>query len=316
MSQAHADTIAQLHTVRDWLRFGTSAFTRAKLVFGHGTASALDEAAFLILMALDLPIDQLDPWLEARLTTPEREAIARLFARRIETRKPASYLVNAAFIGGHRFYVDERVIVPRSYIGELLCGGDGLTDLAWGDPSRVGRILDLCTGSGCLAVLAALAFPAACVDAAELSETAIVVARRNVADYGLADRVEIIASDLFAALAPDRRYDLIIANPPYVAAAEVAAFAPEYRAEPVLAHLGGADGLELVHRILREAAALLEPGGMLVVEIGTGRERLEAAYPDLEVLWLNTETSEGEVLAVSREALTALQAPAKAKRRK
>ena len=311
---SNRDEVAELHTVRDWLRFGTTQFTRAKLVFGHGTSSALDEAAFLILMALDLPVDSLEPWLDARLTLPERETIAALFASRIESRKPAAYLVNAAFIQGHRFYVDERVIVPRSYIGELL--GVGLTAVA-GDPGGIGRVLDVCTGSGCLAILAALAFPDAQVDAVELSGEAIAVAARNVDDYGLHDRITLYVSDLFEGLPPGERYDLIVANPPYVAAAEVAAFDPEYRAEPAMAHLGGADGLDLVRRILGDAPGRLNGDGTLVMEIGTGRARFEAAYPGLDVMWLDTATSEGEVFAVTAEALAAgLGAGPKGKRRK
>ena len=293
--------IAELVTIRDWLRFGTSEFSRAGLVFGHGTASASDEAAFLILMALHLPIDALEPWLDARLTTPERAAIADLFARRIQTRKPAAYLVNAAFIQGHRFYVDERVIVPRSFIGELLCA-DGLAACV-PDPGGVTRVLDLCTGSGCLAILAALAFPAAQVEASDLSRDAIAVAARNVDAYDLRDRVTVFASDLFEGLPRGHRYDLIIANPPYVAAAEVAAFAPEYRSEPLLAHAGGTDGLDLVRRILDGALAHLTPSGTLVVEIGTGRAALEDAYPQIEFVWLDTQTSEGEVFAVAAPEL-------------
>ena len=301
MSGADAP-VADLVTVRDWLRYGVSEFTRAGLVFGHGTASALDEAAFLILMALQLPIDTLEPWLDARLTVAERTAVCGLFRARIETRKPAAYLVNAAFIQGHKFYVDERVIVPRSYIGELICGG-GL-EAVMPEPEGVKRVLDVCTGSGCLAILAALAFPEAEVDAVELSGDALAVAARNVDDYGLKGRVKLYESDLFAALEPGRRYDLIIANPPYVASAEVAAFAPEYRAEPVLAHQGGADGLDLVRRIIDGAAERLTSNGTLIIEIGTGREALEVAYPHLDFLWLDTETSEGEVAAISAAALT------------
>ena len=288
--------IADLITVRDWLRYGVSEFTRAGLVFGHGTANALDEAAFLILMALNLPIDTMEPWLDARLTTTERAAVHTLFRARVKTRKPAAYLVNAAFIQGHRFYVDERVIVPRSYIGELICGG-GLAAVI-PEPGNVRNVLDVCTGSGCLAILTALAFPDAHVDAVELSGDAIAVAARNVDDYDLHERILIYFSDLFEELEPGKRYDLIIANPPYVAAAEVAAFAPEYAAEPVLAHEGGADGLDLVRRIIDGAGERLTPTGTLVVEIGTGRAALEVAYPHLPFLWLDTETSEGEVFAL------------------
>lgn len=301
MSQTTSATdIEELATIRDWLRFGTSQFTEAGLVFGHGTETALDEAAFLILTALHLPIDQLEPWLEARLTRGERTRLAGLFAERIASRKPAPYLVNAAWIKGRHFYVDERVIVPRSYIGELL-EEDRLSSVV-GDPEAVTRVLDLCTGSGCLAILAALAFPNASVEAADISADALEVAKRNVADYELADRVTLSQSDLFGAL-DGRTYDVIVSNPPYVTAQAVANFPPEYAAEPQLAHLGGEDGLDLVRRILDEAGRHLEPDGVLVVEVGRARDALETEYPDLPFLWLDTEQSEGELFALPADAL-------------
>ena len=296
---SQTSAIDDLLTVRDWLRYATSRFTAADLVFGHGTDAPLDEAAFLILSALHLPVDQLEPWLEARLTRDERSEIAGLIEARVTTRKPAPYLVNAAWIRGRKFYVDERVIVPRSYIGELL--DDGLSAVV-PDAEEVEQVLDLCTGSGCLAILAALAFPNAAVDAVDISPDALDVAARNVGDYGLADRVTLHKSDLLAGLGP-RKYDLIISNPPYVTSEAVAAFPPEYQAEPELAHLGGEDGMDLVRRILRDAAGYLAPGGVLVVEIGMGRETLETEYPDLPFLWLDTEQSEGEVFALGAEAL-------------
>src|SRR3990170_6159367 len=219
-----------LATVRDWLRYGVSRFTAAGLVYGHGTSTALDEAAFLILKTLHLPIDALEPWLEARLTRRGREQVAEIFEKRIATRKPAPYLVNEAWVQGHSFYVDERVFVPRSYIGELLEGG---LSAVVADREAVGRVLDLCTGSGCLAILAALAFPKARVDATDISDDALAVAQRNVADYRLEDRVRLMKSDLFPAVGA-ARYDLIVSNPPYVGAAAMAAFPPEHRAEPHL----------------------------------------------------------------------------------
>jgi ribosomal protein L3 glutamine methyltransferase len=289
----------ELATVRDWLRYAVSRFNRARLVYGHGTATAFDEAAFLILHTLHLPVDQIDPWLEARVLPAERRALADIVERRIASRKPAPYLTNEAWIGSCSFYVDERVIVPRSYIGELLRGG---LAGAVSDPAGVRSILDLCTGSGCLAILAAQAFPDANVDAGDISADALAVAERNVADYGLQDRIELIRSDLFDGLA-ERRYDLILANPPYVSDAAVAAFPPEYAAEPVAAHAGGGDGLDIVRRILRDAARHLTPEGTLVVEIGSGREILEREYPDAPFLWLDTAASEGEVFALNRDAL-------------
>ena len=317
MTGTNANTaIDDLHTVRDWLRYGISRFNAADIVYGHGTANATDEAAFLILKALHLPIDELEPWLDARLTIAERERVSAILEKRIATRKPAPYLVGEAWIQGHKFYVDERVIVPRSYIGELLAGG---LEAIVPEPEGVRHVLDLCTGSGCLAILAALAFPNAKVDAAEISADALAVAKQNVADYSLENRVRLIHSDLFAGFGPaannDQRYDLIISNPPYVSASAMAAFPPEFRAEPALAHAGGEDGLDIVRKILAEAGRHLTPDGTLVVEIGTGRELLEAKFPSLPFLWLDTETSEGEVFALTAEALADMQAKPIKKRR-
>lgn len=288
-----------LITLRDWLRYAVSRFNAAGLAYGHGTATALDEAAFLILHTLHLPVDQLEPWLDARLSMTERRALHEIIDKRITTRKPAPYLTNEALIQGHSFYVDERVIVPRSYIGELL-GKDlaGVVD----DPDAVERVLDLCTGGGCLAILAALAFPNAQIDASDVSAEALAVAERNVSDYGLGDRVSLIQSDLFGTLG-GRRYDLVLANPPYVSDAAAAAFPPEFAAEPKLAHAGGADGLEIVRRILADAKEHLTADGMLMVEVGTGRDILERDYPLLPFLWLETAESEGEVFALSATAL-------------
>lgn len=289
----------ELFTVRDWLRYGVSRFRSARLVFGHGTSTALDEAAFLILSALDLPVDQLEPWLDCRLTAAERVRIATLFELRITTRKPAPYLVNRAYIRGRDFYVDERVIVPRSYIGELL---DGELKTVVPDPESVTSVLDLCTGSGCLAIIAALTYPNAIVDAVDLSADALEVARRNVSEYGLEDRITLHQSDLFSGLG-SRHYDLILSNPPYVSADAIAAFPPEYQAEPVMAHAGGADGLDLVRRIISEAPRHLERDGVLVVEVGTGLDILEEEFPNLPFLWLETEDSSGEVFALTADEL-------------
>jgi ribosomal protein L3 glutamine methyltransferase len=304
MSPSGTDSpIHDLHTVRDWLRYGVSQFRSARLVFGHGTSTPIDEAAFLILSALDLPVDQLDPWVDCRLTAAERAKIATLFDLRINTRKPAPYLVNRAYIRGRDFYVDERVIVPRSYIGELL---DGELGTVVPDPETVTSVLDLCTGSGCLAIIAALTYPNAIVDAVDLSADALEVARRNVADYRLEDRITLHQSDLFTGLG-SRRYDLIISNPPYVSAEAVAAFPPEYKAEPVMAHAGGADGLDLVRRIITEAPRHLERDGVLVVEVGTGLDLLEEEFPNLPFLWLETEDSSGEVFALTDAELQSTQ---------
>lgn len=301
MPQTDRDLIVEnLVTVRDWLRYGVSAFTDAGLVFGHGTANATDEAAFLLLTSLHLPIDILDPWLDCRLTPIERDRILDLFAARITTRKPASYLTKSAWIQGRKFYVDERVIVPRSYIGELIAG-DGLAAAA--NPDTIERVLELCTGSGCLAILSAEAFPYAHIDASDLSGDALDVARRNVADYVLEDRISLIQSDLFDAI-PEASYDLIIANPPYVTTEAVAHFPPEYRAEPTMAHAGGVDGLDLVHRIIAEAPRYLSKTGALIVEVGQARAALEESRPDLPFFWLDTEASEGEVFVLQAQELT------------
>lgn len=301
---ACSEPASQLSTIRDFLRWALSEFRRAKVVHGHGTTSATDEAAFLILEALSLPVDDINPWLDARLLEHEKQRLAQLIRARIDTRMPAAYLVKRAYIHGIPFYVDERVIVPRSYIGELMFsgifGGDEAPLIE--DVSNVTSVLDLCTGSGCLAIIAAGIFPDAEVDAADLSADALEVARINVDEHDLADRVSLLEGDLFDAV-EGRTYDLIISNPPYVAGGEVQAFAPEYGHEPVMAHLGGEDGLDIVRRILAEAADHLNPGGGLLCEIGTGRERLVDDYPQLDFLWLDTEESEGEVFWITREQL-------------
>jgi ribosomal protein L3 glutamine methyltransferase len=294
--------IDDLVTLRDWLRFAVSAFTKAGLVFGHGTSRAVDEAAFLLLSTLNLPHDELEPWLDCRLSRTERVEILSILVRRIETRLPAPYLTRCAYIGPYRFYCDERVIVPRSFIGELL-NRDGLFATI-ADPESVARVLDLCTGSGCLAILAAHAFPSATVDACDLSAGALDVARRNVADYHLEERIKLYQGDLFGAVG-DNSYDLIISNPPYVTVSSAAAFPPEYKAEPRMAHVGGADGLDIVRRILDQAPEHLTDDGVLVVEIGEARAALEATYPHVPFLWLDTDESEGEVFAVNRSELVA-----------
>ncbi len=294
----------QLSTVRDFLRWALSEFRAAKLVHGHGTTSAIDEAAFLILETLHLPVDDINPWLDARLLDAERGALAEIIRQRIELRMPAAYLLKRAYIHGVPFYVDERVIVPRSYIGELMFSGvfSGEDTSLIEDPSRVTNVLDLCTGSGCLAILAAGIFPDAEIDAADLSHAALEVARINIEEHGLDNRINVLQGDLFEAV-EGRAYDLIISNPPYVASEEAAAFSPEYSHEPALAHIGGEDGLDIVRRILEDVANHLNPGGGLLCEIGTGRGLLVAEYPHLDFLWLDTEESQGEVFWITREQL-------------
>ncbi len=294
-SPAARDAAESLLTVRDFLRYAVTSFQRAELHFGHGARDAIDEAAFLVLESLSLPIDDINPWLEARLTAAERALLASRIEARVTTRQPAAYLVNRAYMKGAAFYVDARVLVPRSFIGELLgaelSGPEGAPLIP--DPMGVRRILELCTGSGCLAILASRAFPNAIVDAVDLSAEALAVARRNVDDYDLADRIALFEGDLYAPVA-GRRYDLIIANPPYVDAAAMAALPPEYRAEPALALAGGPDGLDIVRRIVDGASAALAPGGGLMCEIGEGRVALEASFPELPFFWVDTEESDGE----------------------
>jgi ribosomal protein L3 glutamine methyltransferase len=299
-AKAGQSPIDELVSVRDWLRYAVTSMNRAGLAYGHGTTNAVDEAAYLILATLDLPIDDINPWLDCRLALAEREGVNAVIAKRIETRKPAAYITNAAYIQGHKFYVDERVIVPRSFIGEFLVQ-DHLGTIV-PDPLAVRRVLDLCTGSGCLAILAALAFPNAEIDASDISADALAVAQRNIADYGLETRIRTFKADLFEGF-PPTTYDLIISNPPYVTAEAVAAFPPEYQAEPTLAHIGGVDGMDLVRRILDGAPSRLSPSGSLIVEIGMGQEALEASRPDLPFLWLDSETSQGEVFALQADDL-------------
>lgn len=297
-----SDALAELKTIRDWLRFGVTTFTGQNISFGHGTETALDEAAFLILRTLSLPVDALEPWLDARLTPAEREAIYDILQKRIETRLPAPYLVNEAWIGPYKFYVDERVIIPRSFIGELMCEG---LDAVVGDPTPVSSVLDLCTGSGCLAIIAADMFPNASIDAVDISADALAVAQKNVDDHDLADRITLAESNLFEALT-GKRYDLIISNPPYVTDDAVAAFPPEWAHEPRLAHAGGADGLVLVRSMLETARDHLSDNGTLIVEVGQTEGRLERDYPHLPFLWLDTQTTGGEVFALPASSLPAV----------
>lgn len=294
----------QLSTVRDLLRFAVSRFTEAGLSFGHGSDNAYDEAVYLILHTLKLPLDRLEPFLDARLVDEEIRQVLDVLARRVNLRTPAAYLTREAWLGEYRFYVDERVIVPRSFIAELL--PEALEP--WIEyPELVHRALDMCTGSGCLAVLLADLYPDADVDAVDLSADALAVAQINVEQYGLQARIELIQSDLFSALA-GRKYDLIISNPPYVDAPSVAALPEEYLREPALALGSGEDGLDATREILRRAPAHLSEHGVLVVEIGHNREALEASFPELPFTWLPTASGDGFVFLLTRDELLAAQA--------
>jgi len=281
-------------TPRDWLRYAIGRFRAEGLAFGHGATTALDEAVYLILEGLGLPIDTLDPFLDARLLHGERRRLETLIEARVTTRKPAAYLVNRAYIQGVPFYVDERVIVPRSFIGEVLVTALSEDNALTGDPGEVLRVLDLCAGGGSLAILAARVFPNAAIDAVDLSGDALAVAKRNVEEHKLVERVRLLQGDLFRPVAGER-YDLILTNPPYVDAKALAAFPPEYSAEPRLAHAGGDDGLDVVRRILADAPDHLTPAGVLICEIGRGRDLVLRDYPGLPFVWLDTEESTGEV---------------------
>jgi ribosomal protein L3 glutamine methyltransferase len=299
MSNYFSEVAQNLHTVRDYLRFAVSRFNQAKLFFGHGSSDAYDEAAYLILHTLHLPLDRLEPFLDARLTDSERSEVLNIIHRRVEHRIPAAYLTHQAILGEFSFYVDERVLVPRSFIAELL-----LEQLnPWiPEPEAITSILDLCTGSGCLAILAAHAYTRSSVDAVDLSSAALAVAERNVADYNLQDRVNLIESDLFAKL-DSKQYDLIISNPPYVDAESIAALPQEYLHEPEIALGSGHDGLDATRIILEQAAQRLTENGILVVEIGHNRDALEAAYPDLPFTWLDVSAGDEFVFMLHRNDL-------------
>jgi ribosomal protein L3 glutamine methyltransferase len=298
------DIARELVTLRDYWRYAISRFNAANLSFGHGTTTAGDDAAFLVLDSLNLPIDALDPFLDARLTTAERELLAERIEERVATRKPTSYITGHAYIQGVRFHVDERVIVPRSHIGEILfseyLSDEGSSFLP--DPLSVESAVDICTGSGCLAILAAKFFPNAEVDAVDLSSDALDVARLNVAEHEVEGQVNLHEGDLFAPLGK-KKYDLIITNPPYVDHEAMAGFPEEFRAEPAMAFDGGVDGLDIVRQLLAEAPKHLNPGGGMICEIGSGREILEEEFPDLELLWLETAESQDAVFWVTAEAL-------------
>lgn len=296
------DPTTDLLTVRDFVRYAVSRFTAAELTYGHGTTNAFDEAAFMVLEGLNLPVDQLEPWWDARLIASERQKLTGLIEARVTTRKPAPYLLNRAYINGMPFYVDERVIVPRSFIGEILCGDDASVFLD--DVAQIESVLDLCTGSGCLAILATHLFPEASVDAVDLSPDAVEVAKKNIVLHGVEERLNLFQGDLFAPL-KGRSYDLIITNPPYVDAEAMNDLPPEFRHEPRMALESGDDGLDIVRRILEDAPDHLNAGGGLLCEIGRGRELIEEAYPDLPFLWLDTEDSSGEVFWLTREQMVA-----------
>jgi ribosomal protein L3 glutamine methyltransferase len=290
---------SQLRTIRDLLRFAVSQFNQASLHFGHGCANAYDEAAYLILKTLHLPLDQLEPFLDARLLDDECKQVLTMIDRRVTQRTPAAYLTHEAWLGDYSFYVDERVIIPRSFIAELL-----QTQLSpWiTDPDAIFSALDLCTGSGCLAILMAHGFQNAHIDAIDISTQALEVAHKNVQGYGLEDRIQLIESNLFSALS-EKKYNLIISNPPYVNAASMAELPQEYQHEPHNALASGLDGLDATRLILRNAAQYLTDDGLLLVEIGHNRAVLEQAYPQLPFTWLETSAGDEFVFLLRRDQL-------------
>lgn len=289
----------ELFTIRDWLRFTVSRFEESEIFFGHGTDNAYDEAVWLIMSALHLPHDTLNNFLDAVITETERKHLAHLIERRISERVPTAYLLREAWLQGLKFYVDERVIVPRSFIAELLA--DGLQP--WIEYQElINSAADICTGSGCLGILLADTFSDAAIDVVDISPDAIAVCNINIANYGLQEQITAIQSDMFTAL-KGKTYDLIISNPPYVDAPSMALLPTEYRNEPQLALGSGADGLDHTHTILREAAHYLNDNGILVVEIGHNREALIDAYPDLPFTWLDTSSGDQFVFLLTKEQL-------------
>ena len=291
-----------LVSILDYIRWGASRFNAAALFFGHGTDNALDEATHLVLAALHLPPDLPDAYRACRLTEEERVAILALFERRIQERVPAAYLTHQAWFAGLEFYVDESVLVPRSPLAELVETGFG----PWVEPETVARVLDLCTGSGCIGIAAAVYLPDADVDLADISPAALAVAARNLAAHGLEDRVRVVESVLFAGLS-GQKYDVIVANPPYVSATELEGLPPEYHREPRLALAGGETGLDLALRILHQAPRYLNEDGVLIMEVGMTAPALEARFPEIPFMWIEFERGGEGVFLLDRARLMEFQ---------
>lgn len=300
--KSHKASATDLVSVLDIVRYAATRFGKARLAYGQGTHNAVEDAIFLVAETLGLPVNGIEPFLPARLTPAERKALLALIERRIAERLPVAYLVGRAHLQDLSFHVDSRVIIPRSFLAEILTGELFAGDSPLIDTTRVTRVLDLCTGSGCLAVLACHVFPNATVDAVDISADAAAVAKINIAEHGLGDRITLYKGDLLAPLG-GATYDVIISNPPYVDAGGMAALPPEYRHEPRRALAAGSDGLDIVRRILAEAGDFLSADGGLLCEIGRCRPAIETDYPDLEFLWLDTEESSGEVFWLPAAAL-------------
>ena len=303
-----ANSIATLRSVRDAIVWAEKLLAGVDVYFGHGTDNALDEAAWLVSAAIAVPPAELAKHHRRPIAAAARARLKELVEQRIATRKPAAYLLNEAWFAGLRFYVDERVIVPRSLTGEFIRQGFAL----WVDATRVRKILDLCTGSGCMAIACAVAFPSAQVDAADISNDALAVARINVDTHGLGDRVRLLQADLFSNLAGNR-YDVIITNPPYVGRAEMKTLPQEYRHEPKLALESGASGLDAITRILRDGADHLEPDGVLIAEVGNSNEALQEKFPDMPFRWLTTRHGDDSVFLLTAKQLR--EKPARARKR-
>ena len=293
------DAQANLRTIRDVIRFAVTRMNESGVFFGHGQADAVDEALVLVLRALQLPVERADLFIDAFLTHGEINALLQMIDQRVRKRIPTAYLLREAWLQGHRFYVDERVIVPRSFLAELL--KDGLAPWVQ-DPNAVADVLDLCSGSGCLAVMAAEVFPKAQVDAVDVSPDALAVAKRNIDDYRLTARVTPVQSDLYGDL-PSKRYDVIICNPPYVTDEAMAALPREYQHEPRMALTGGADGMAIVRRVVRGARGHLKRGGILLVEVGGGRAAAEQVLKDVPLTWLATSDGDDTVFMARQEEL-------------
>lgn len=293
------DAQANLRTLRDVLRYAVTRFNEAQLAFGHGQADAFEEAAFIVMRTLKLPTERLEFFADAYLTHAEINDLLQVIDRRVKKRLPAAYLLNEAWLRGYRFYVDERVIIPRSFIGELL--DDGLAPWVK-ERNAVTEVLDMCTGSGCLAIMAADVFPHASVDAVDISADALQVARRNVADYQLEQRVTLVKSDLFSALGT-KRYDLIVCNPPYVTDGAMTRLPVEYTHEPKVALAGGADGMNFIKTLVRQARGHLKRGGLLIVEVGDGRAEAEKTFGDLPLTWLTTSAGDDMIFLARQEEL-------------
>ncbi|GGB90322.1 50S ribosomal protein L3 glutamine methyltransferase [Marinobacterium zhoushanense] len=299
MNLDQASLLDELESLRDFVRFSLSAFHEHGLYFGHGTDNAWDEAVQLVLNAVHLPWNTRPEVLDARLTRSEKRRVLEYLSQRVELRKPLPYITGEAWFMGLAFNVDERVLIPRSPIAELIENGYE----PWLRPGPVERVLDLCTGSGCIGIATALVFPEACVDLVDISEDALAVATGNIKRHQLTDRVQVVHSDLFGALDPAQPYDLIVSNPPYVDAQDLASMPDEYRHEPDLALGSGDDGLDITRQILREAGRYLSDDGLLVVEVGNSEVHLMEQYPDLPLMWIELERGGNGVFCITAQEL-------------